>query len=209
MAIAMAVLMSWTVPLTLSRHRPYPRTPMKSGAQRPLITEDEFLRLPESTSKIELVDGEVIVAPSPSYWHQEVLARIVVALRSWASKRKGPVTVGQAPLDIRFAPGRILQPDAFVLLGRIPRNHQGPIDRVPELCIAVLSSDRLHDRVTKRLLYAAAGVEEYWVVEPAGAVERWSGPGLGRAEELRQRLTTPLLPGFVLDLRRVFAVKGS
>ncbi|MCC6765614.1 MAG: Uma2 family endonuclease [Deltaproteobacteria bacterium] len=180
---------------------------MTSAAQRPLITEEEFLRLPESTSKIELVDGEVVVSSSPGYWHQEVLARIVVALRSWASKRKSPVTVGQAPLDMHFAPGRILQPDAFVLFGRIPRAHQGPIDRVPELCIEVLSSDRLYDRVTKRLLYAAAGVQEYWVVEPAGAVERWSGRGLARAAALRQRLATPLLPGFDLNLPRVFATK--
>lgn len=177
---------------------------MKPAVQRPVIAEDEFLRLPESTAKIELVDGEVIVSPSPTYWHQEVLGRIVAALRAWATRRKGPVTVGQAPLDVRFAPGRILQPDAFVLFGRIPRNHEGPIDRIPELCIEVLSSDRLHDRVTKRLLYAAAGVAEYWVVEPAGVVERWTGEGLARAEELRQRLTTPLLSGFSLDLRRLF-----
>jgi len=180
---------------------------MKSAAQRPVISEEDFLRLPESTEKIELVDGEVIVSPSPTYWHQEVLGRIVVALRIWGERRKVPVTIGQAPLDVRFAPGRILQPDAFVLFGRIPRSHQGPIDRVPELCVDVLSSERLHDRVTKRLIYAAAGVAEYWVVEPAGVVERWTGSGLARAEEVRQRLTTPLLPGFSLDLRRLFATK--
>jgi Uma2 family endonuclease len=182
---------------------------MKSGLQRPVISEEDFLRLPESTAKIELVDGEVIVSPSPTYWRQEVLGRIVVALRAWATRRKGPVTIGQAPLDVRFAPGRILQPDAFVLFGRIPRSHEGPIHRIPELCIEVLSSDRLHDRVTKRLLYAAAGVTEYWVVEPAGVVERWTGPGLDRAEEVRIRLTTPLLPGFSLNLRRVFATSGK
>jgi Uma2 family endonuclease len=117
------------------------------------------------------------------------------------------VTVGQSPLDVRFAPGRILQPDAFVLFTRIPRKHAGPIDRIPELCVEVLSNDRVHDRVTKRLLYAAAGVLEYWVIEPAGLVERWTGKGLTRAVVVRRRLTTPLLPGFALDLRRVFAAK--
>ncbi len=182
---------------------------MRSAARRPILSEEEFLRLPESTGKIELVDGEVIVSPSPTYWHQEVLGRIVLALRTWARKRKGPVTIGQAPLDVRFAPGRILQPDAFVLFARVPRDHEGPIDRIPELCVEVLSTDRLNDRVTKRLLYAAAGVTEYWVVEPAGLVERWTGPGLTQAEELRERLTTPLLPGFSLDLRRLFAVRPA
>ncbi len=182
---------------------------MGSAAVRPLVSEQEFLRLPESTAKIELIDGEVVVSPSPSYWHQEIVGRIVTALRAWARKRREPVTVGQAPLDVRFAPGRILQPDVFVLFARVPRSHHGPIDAVPQLCVEVLSSERVHDRVTKRLLYAAAGVAEYWVVEPAGMIERWSGPGLGRADELRRRLTTPLLPGLVLDLRRLFAAKTS
>jgi Uma2 family endonuclease len=182
---------------------------VRGGVARRLVSETDFLRLPESNGKIELVDGEVVVAPSPSYWHQEILARIVTALRAWARPRKSPITIGQAPLDVRFAPGRILQPDAFVLFERVSRRHEGPIDRVPALCIEVLSADRLHDRVTKRAIYAAAGVREYWVVEPAGMVERWSGPGLARAEDIRGRLTTELLPGFSLDLRRLFATKRA
>jgi Uma2 family endonuclease len=182
---------------------------MSGAGLRPLISEKEFLRLPESTAKIELVDGEVVVAPSPGYWHQEVLGRLTATLRAWAAKQRRPVTVGQAPLDVRFAPGRILQPDAFVLFARLPRSHAGPIDKIPQLCVEVLSAERVHDRVTKRLLYAAAGVAEYWVVEPAGLIERWSGPGLARAEELRRRLTTPLLPGFSLDLRRLFGTKPA
>ena len=174
-----------------------------------MLSEKDFLALPESTDKIELVDGEVVVSPSPTYWHQEILMRLVGALRTWAAKQKRQVTVGQAPLDVRFAPGRILQPDAFVLFARVPRGHTGPIDKVPALCVEVLSDDHLHDRVTKRLLYAAAGVAEYWIVEPAGVLERWSGAGLARAEKLRDRLTSPLLPGFPLDLRRLFSAAGT
>jgi Uma2 family endonuclease len=132
------------------------------------------------------------------------LRRIALALGEWASHYDGVVTIGLAPLDVRFARNRILQPDAFVLFAAVPRRHKGPIERIPELCIEVLSTDRVHDRVTKRLLYAAAGVAEYWVVEPAGIVERWSGPNLTRNEEIRDRLITPLLPGFALDLHALF-----
>jgi len=101
---------------------------MRGGVARRLVSERDFLRLPESTNKIELVDGEVVVAPSPSYWHQEVLARIVEALRAWARRQQRAVTVGQAPLDVRFGKNRVLQPDAFVLFAAIPRRHEGPID---------------------------------------------------------------------------------
>ncbi|MCE9574055.1 MAG: Uma2 family endonuclease [Deltaproteobacteria bacterium] len=170
------------------------------------MTEAEFLRLPESNQCIELVDGEVIVSPSPSFRHQKVLRRLTTKLTNWAERQSRTIEIGQSPSDVRIAPGRIVQPDAFVLLDHaIPRDHVGPLDRVPELCIEIVSSDRVYDRVTKRLLYAAAGVQEYWVVDPVGVVERWSGAGLVEAEELRERLTTPLLPGFELDLVALFA----
>jgi Uma2 family endonuclease len=135
----------------------------------------------------------------------QITGRLLLALRRWAERRKRRVTVGHAPLDVRFARNRILQPDLFVLFARVDPAHEGPIDRVPELCIEILSSNRLHDRVTKRLLYGATGVEEYWVVDPAGLIERWTGAGLSEGTEHRTTLRTPLLPGFRLNLRKLFA----
>jgi Uma2 family endonuclease len=111
-------------------------------------------------------------------------------------------------LNIRFGPSRILQPDAAVVLERIPRDQRRPLDRVPDLCIEVVSADRVYDRVTKRLIYAEAGVRECWVVEPAGLVERWTGPGLARSEEVRGTLATPLFLGFSLDVAALFADEG-
>ena len=176
-----------------------------SLAPAPFVTEAEFLSLPESNQRVELIDGEVIVPPSPEFRHQEILVRTVEAFRQWARQQQTPVTVAQSPLDVRFGPNRILQPDAMVFLARIPGSQRGPIDRVPEICVEVLSTDRVYDRVTKRLVYAAAGVQEYWVVDVNAFIERWRGSGLVEEEILRDRLVTPLLPGFELDLPRLFA----
>lgn len=173
---------------------------------RTLVSEAEFLALPESTDKIELLDGEVIVSPSPTFWHHEVLQRLVFSLRHWAMQVGARVTIGQAPLDVRFQQGRILQPDAFVILDVVGRDQVGPLSRVPEICIEVLSTDRVYDRVTRRMIYAQAGVQDYWVVEPAGLIERFSGPNLAQVEELRGHLTTPLLGGYDLDLDELFRV---
>lgn len=169
-----------------------------------LVSEPEFLALPESVEKVELLDGEVHVAPSPSFRHQRVLHKLVVQLELWARTQPHPITVGQAPMDIRFGPERILQPDAFVILDRVDFDHVGPLERVPELCVEVLSTDRIYDRVTKRLVYAAAGVREYWVVEPTGLIERWTGEGLVCAEEIVEILRSSLLPGLSVDVPSLF-----
>jgi Uma2 family endonuclease len=178
--------------------------PRMSAPAKSRVSEAEFLSLPESLDHVELIDGEVIVSPSPEFWHQEILLRLVVALRGWASTRPD-VTVAAAPLDVRFAPNRILQPDAMVFLTKIDPRHRGPIDRVPEVCVEVVSTDRTYDRVTKRFVYAAAGVAEYWIVDPGGFIERRSGKGLTGEELLDERLSSPLLPGFELDVARLFA----
>jgi Uma2 family endonuclease len=175
-----------------------------STAARALVSESEFLALPESNQPVELVDGEVIVSPSPSYRHQEVLSRLVTTLRSWVAASGGPTSVVQAPLDVRFGPGRILQPDAMVFLRGLAVDVEVPIAQVPEVCIEVLSQNRAYDRVTKRYLYAEAGVQEYWVVDPAGALERRTGPALAELEAVQERLTSPLLAGFVLELEPLF-----
>ena len=130
--------------------------------------------------------------------HQEVLGRLVSTLRSWAKGRD--VTVVQAPLDVRFGPDRILQPDAMVFLSALDREVSTPIDSIPELCVEVLSTHRAYDRVTKRFIYAEAGVQEYWIVDAGRGVERRDGPGLARIEVVTNELTTPLLPDLVVDV---------
>ncbi len=173
--------------------------------QRALVSEVEFLALPESTQHIELIDGEVVVSPSPSYWHQELLKRLVWSLEQWARTQTIPYTVGMSPLDIRFAAGRILQPDAFVLQGTVARDHSGPLTQIPQLVVEVVSQDRVYDRVTKRLLYAEAGVEEYWLVEPSGLIERRRGARLEERDEHADGvLCSKLLPGFNLELSELF-----
>lgn len=173
-------------------------------AVRALVSESDFLSLPESTRPAELVDGEMIMPPSPSFWHQELLARVVTSLRSWAGSAVGPVTIVQAPMDVRFGPDRILQPDAMVFLKALDREATSPLVERPAICVEVLSTNRAYDRVTKRFLYAEGGVEEYWIVDPAGIVERRFGPGLARSETVAESLRSPLLPGFQLETAALF-----
>jgi len=169
------------------------------------MTEAEFLALPESCQGLELIDGRVIVSPSPSFRHQKLLGRLARALQTWIDVTRAPTTVAQSPLDVRFAPGRILQPDAMVFDIVLPDDVRVPIDWIPMICIEVLSESAAHDRVTKRQIYAATGVREYWIVDPTGSVEVCAGPKLTSSHLAVGVLHSALLPGFVLDLDAFFA----
>jgi Uma2 family endonuclease len=169
-------------------------------------TEAEFLALPESAERTELLDGELVREPSPGWAHQRAVLDIASALRAWAVSRKPPASVGLAPLDVRFGRGRILQPDACVFLDGLSLDARTPVETVPDLCVEVVSGRRLDDRVTRRLVYAAAGVAELWTVLRAERlVERWTGAGLAAREEARGILVTPLLPDFRLDVAALLA----
>ena len=181
-------------------------THSKSPAADHLMTEAEYLALPETMTKTELFDGELVRQPSPGGEHQHSVGRLHLLLANWAATAMPRAEVWLSPLDVKFAPGRILQPDLLVFLEPLVRPVRMPIDRVPDLCIEVVSTRRVYDRVTKRLAYGEAGVRDYWtVVQALGFIERWTGSHLAMREECRDRLMTPLLPGFELDVMALLA----
>ena len=56
------------------------------------VSRVEFERLrdrPGDTDRYELLDGEVLVTPSPSPTHQEILAELIALLRP-LTRRDGP-----------------------------------------------------------------------------------------------------------------------
>src|SRR5947209_20441635 len=69
---------------------------------------------PLATPRYELVDGELLVTPSPSWPHQRAVAIMVGQLRDYLVRE--PIgDVGHSPFDVAPAAELILQPDAFVL----------------------------------------------------------------------------------------------
>ena len=92
------------------------------------VTEEEFLQLPESTDRVELIDGEIHVAPSATAEHQLILQELGYQLSTWIRRLDKPrPAMRYAPCDVRFGPDRILQPDLFVILGGLPRHASMPI----------------------------------------------------------------------------------
>lgn len=127
----------------------WPR-PLASAA-RALVTEAELLALPVTSPPMESLDGEVVRPPRPTLEHQEIVRRVAVEQSRRVEQGGTVATVGVSPLDVRFGPSRVLQPDPLVILDRVAPSRVGPITRIPDSRVEVLSSDRVYYRVTKRL----------------------------------------------------------
>ncbi|HKG90274.1 MAG TPA: Uma2 family endonuclease [Gemmatimonadaceae bacterium] len=171
-------------------------------------TAEMVRALPEDGKRYELIDGELLVSPSPRLVHQHAVGLLWSGLEPYVRSQR----VGRAfmsPADIALEPESIVQPDVFVVplaAGRAPRDWTD----IGALLVAaeVLSpSTARYDRVTKRRFYARRNVPEYWVIDAdARLIERWR-PGEARPDLLDDRLEW--LPAaaaepFVLDLAAYF-----
>jgi Uma2 family endonuclease len=170
---------------------------------RQLIAES-----PLATPRYELVDGELLVTPSPSWTHQRAVSLLLSALHEYL-KRQPLGRASTSPFDVELAPESVVQPDVFVVPVHEARRL---LTEMParELVVAaeVLSpSSGRHDRVTKRPHYQRH-VPEYWIVDlDARLFERWR-PGDERPEILTEMLEwypTGATEPFRLDLIRYFA----
>jgi Uma2 family endonuclease len=163
---------------------------------------------PLVTPRYELVDGELLVTPSPGPQHQEAVRLLLVALSEYCDRE--PVGhVLDSPSDIELEPDDLRQPDVFVLpiseWKRILRD--GFPARALLVAAEVLSpSSGRNDRVKKRPGYQRH-VQEYWIVDiDARLVERWRSKD-DRPEILTDRLVwTPegATTSFELELTQYF-----
>jgi len=75
--------------------------------------------MPETNQPGELHDGELIMAPAPSFWHQEIAFRFQRTLHDWVAAHRLGKVIG-APIDMVLSPHRTVQPDvAFIAKDRL------------------------------------------------------------------------------------------
>lgn len=177
------------------------------------FTYEDYVAFPDDGRRHELIDGEHVVTPAPTRRHQELSGRLVFALYDYVHNHPVGV-VYSAPLDVILSNTDVVQPD-IVYVSNDRREVLGTwIHGAPDLAVEIVSpSSRRLDEMTKRRLFDRFDVREYWVVDPEIEVvkvyRRTEAGALARAAELTREdghvLDTPLLPGFALPLRELFA----
>ena len=150
---------------------------------------DLIAAAPLATPRYELVDGDLLVTPGPSLFHQRAVVELVLRLGAYLqTERVGHVIT--SPSDVELEPEFITQPDIFVIPTMEWRRVAAGGLPVRELLLTVevLSpSSSRHDRVRKRPLYQRH-VPDYWIVDlDARLFERWA-PSDERPELLTDTL---------------------
>lgn len=152
-------------------------------------TVEQVLALPSDGNRYEIVDGELLVSPSPELHHQDAVLALAARLLAYV-RSTGFGHVSISPADIELDEKTLVQPDIFVWEypeGRRPDRWR-EIDTIL-LAIEVLSpSTARQDRQVKRVRYQRQGIPEYWIVDlDSRLFERWR-PGDERPEILHDTL---------------------
>ena len=186
---------------------------MTTQAARTKLTYADYMQTPDDI-RYELLDGELILAPSARTAHQRTSGNIYYSLRTFVEESElGEVFA--APYDVVLDDFNVVQPD--ILFVSNERSHiitelniQGAPDLVPDLMIEVLSpSTARRDKTQKRDLYAQHDVKEYWqsdtdaksvqVLTLENGVYRVAG-----IYTAGQTILSPLLPDFSLNVDDIF-----
>jgi Uma2 family endonuclease len=159
------------------------RSRLAGLARDGVFTWDDLEALPEDGFRWELVDGQLLVTPSPRPRHQVVILQLAQRLLVACP---GDFQVLLSPCDWVIAPTTVFQPDLMVV-----RKDQLDLDEpfagTPLLVVEVRSpSTAVTDETLKRQQYEQHGAAAYWLIDP-------DGPGAGAARETVRAPTLTVL----------------
>lgn len=173
-------------------------------SQKTRHTYEDYLNTPDD-KRYELIDGKLVMTPSPISYHQWISKNIAFEIEKFA-RETGAGMLFLAPCDVFLDNENVLQPDILFIskeragvIGR--KNIQG----APDLVVEILSESTAYND-----LYAKFGVREYWIVDPDGkTVEIHSLKNgafvLGYTFSENDELVSPLFPRLKIKLSTVFA----
>lgn len=120
------------------------------------VTLEEFEAMErEEGFNYELIDGVVMMSPTPNFQHQRIGSRLMIRLGVQLQN------IDCQPLyeyNIRYE-NTVLEPDVMVFCGGN--------EEIPEIVFEILSpSTKQKDILVKPAHYQAMGIKEYWIIDP-------------------------------------------
>ncbi len=173
-------------------------------------TVEDYLLLGEMTTPCQLINGELIMSPAPTPYHQQVLSNLNDFLKTAAKEAGGRVYF--SPIDLFINEKNVVQPDLlFLSKGKLSFVKRRGIDGAPDLIVEILSPSNIFtDRNTKMEKYFEFGVDEFWIIDPGNKTleiylrgqSNPAVPYLYLAEE--GKVTSTVLKNMEFDLKEIF-----
>lgn len=137
-----------------------------------IYTIDDIYSLPEG-ERAELINGQLYYMAPPSTTHQRLLSFLHLEIANYIRAHKGSCEVFPAPFAVFLQPTSpiyekdYLEPDLSVVCTPDKIDNKG-CHGAPDWIIEIVSpGSKRQDYYTKLSLYRAAGVREYWIVDPS------------------------------------------
>lgn len=142
--------------------------PLLAGPRQVWTFDDLQRLLPEDAEsdvdwrRFEILDGALVMSPSPVSWHEVAAARLLRLIAPAVPRGLELVGAIGVELDDSYLVPDLVVARAEVLAAGVPRLRPSEVSLVVEI---VSPGSRTMDRVTKPARYAAAGIPAYWRVE--------------------------------------------
>ena len=179
----------------------------------PEVAWGDYLSMPDPGAlRLEYEDGKLLVSPPGRNAHDS-LRQILAAWLERYEEDHPDVCLVLAEHSFCMPPGRRdYRPDVAVVCDArkdAPVPPDGWMEGAPDIAVEILSdSTRARDLGLKARRYLEEGCDEYWLLDPAARTARFLRRGKRRwvaAAATRGVYTTPMLPGYRLELPRLWA----
>ena len=188
------------------------------ASDRPELSFDDYLALPECRRRLEVIDGVIVMSPGTTLWHQDFGFELAVAIRGFVKPRGlGRIVLAPADVLIRRRPKlQVRQPDLYFIaaakLAGLDPERVSVLEVPPDLVVEIRSgSERPKLWAEKLADYASIGVTEVWRVhQKPHSIEAME---LRDGQYARLRtfgrediLTSVVLPGLAIPLGPLFTI---
>jgi Uma2 family endonuclease len=148
---------------------PFPGSGMDAARR---LSFEEFWKLQEAaqdTAIYELDEGELLLTPSPTGWHNIVRYRLRRSLTDFVTANHLGLVLDET--DFRLSHNTVRKPDvAFIAEQHVTDFdfHRSPLEGAPSLAVEIISPTNLaQDTLKKVRQYLAAGSKAVWLIYPA------------------------------------------
>ncbi len=140
---------------------------MNALRKEEIYTLEDIYALPDG-ERAELIDGQIYYMAPPSFGHQRISRKLHQAISNYIDSNDGKCEALAAPFAVFLNEDDInyVEPDISVICDTSKLDEKG-CHGAPDWIIEIVSpSSKSRDYMTKLFKYRAAGVREYWIVDP-------------------------------------------